>query len=111
LRLKDLRRYGLQGTLGLLPGFSILAVGVTAIAWSAIFVRWTLMPGIASAFYRVFIASVALWLFLLLSGTRLLRIKWSTLCLAAFGGAFLPVMSDCTTLLSFIPSAGVGLLT
>jgi drug/metabolite transporter (DMT)-like permease len=65
-----------------------LAVGVTAIAWSAIFVRWTLMPGIASAFYRVFIASVALWPFLLLSGIRLLRVKRSTLCLAALGGAF-----------------------
>jgi drug/metabolite transporter (DMT)-like permease len=42
-----------------------LAVGVVAIAWSALFVRWTHMPGIASAFYRVLFAALALWPFLL----------------------------------------------
>ena len=42
-----------------------LAAGVVAIAWSAIFVRWTHMPGIASAFYRVLFAALALWPFLL----------------------------------------------
>lgn len=47
-----------------------LAAGVVAIGWSAIFVRWTHMPGIASAFYRVLFAAVALWPFLL---TRLER--------------------------------------
>ncbi len=42
-----------------------LAAGVVAIAWSALFVRWAHMPGIASAFYRVLFASAALWPFLL----------------------------------------------
>ncbi|MGC2496203.1 MAG: DMT family transporter [Acidobacteriaceae bacterium] len=42
-----------------------LAAGVIAIGWSAIFVRWTHMPGIASAFYRVLFAALALWPFLL----------------------------------------------
>ncbi|HZZ38632.1 MAG TPA: DMT family transporter [Acidobacteriaceae bacterium] len=42
-----------------------LAAGVVAIGWSAIFVRWTHMPGIASAFYRVLFAALALWPFLL----------------------------------------------
>jgi hypothetical protein len=43
-----------------------LAAGVIAISWSAIFVRWTHMPGVASAFYHVFIAAILLWLILLI---------------------------------------------
>jgi len=38
-----------------------LAGGVLAISWSAIFVRWAKMPGVASAFYRTLIATVVLW--------------------------------------------------
>jgi drug/metabolite transporter (DMT)-like permease len=68
--------------------YSALAVGVISIAWSAIFVRWTHMPGIASAFYRVLFASIALWPFLLLSGTKLPRVRLSSYGLAALGGAF-----------------------
>jgi drug/metabolite transporter (DMT)-like permease len=37
-----------------------LAAGVLCIAWSAIFVRWTDMPGPASAFYRMLIPAVLL---------------------------------------------------
>jgi drug/metabolite transporter (DMT)-like permease len=68
--------------------YAALAVGVIAIAWSAIFVRWTQMPGIASAFYRMFFASVSLWPILLLSKTKLARINRSTFYLAALGGVF-----------------------
>ncbi|HEX3967710.1 MAG TPA: DMT family transporter [Edaphobacter sp.] len=68
--------------------YAALAVGVIAIAWSAIFVRWTRMPGVASAFYRMFFASVILWPFLLRSKTRLTNINGSTCYLAVLGGAF-----------------------
>ena len=65
-----------------------LAVGVVAIGWSAIFVRWTHMAGLASAFYRVFIAAAVLWPFVLLSAKQSLRLDKSTLRLAALGGLF-----------------------
>ena len=44
----------------LLP-FAALGAGVLAISWSAIFVRWSDVPGLASAFYRLLIATVVLW--------------------------------------------------
>src|SRR5580658_5430001 len=65
-----------------------LAVGVVAIGWSAIFVRWTHMAGLASAFYRVFIAAAVLWPFVLFSAKQSLRLDKSTLRLAALGGLF-----------------------
>jgi drug/metabolite transporter (DMT)-like permease len=37
-----------------------LAIGVFAIGWSAIFVRWTSVSGMVSAFYRLAIASLVL---------------------------------------------------
>src|SRR5215470_13288704 len=43
-----------------------LVAGILCIAWSAIFVRWTSIPGPASAFYRLLIPCVVLlptWLF------------------------------------------------
>jgi drug/metabolite transporter (DMT)-like permease len=70
------------------PGFVALFVSVFAIAWSAIFVRWTHMPGVASAFYRVLIASIALWLILLLRGIRHLRVSRQVMALASLGGLF-----------------------
>jgi drug/metabolite transporter (DMT)-like permease len=50
--------------------YAALAVSVLSIAWSAIFVRWAHMPGIASAFYRLLFAALAIWPFLLFSGKR-----------------------------------------
>src|SRR4029077_4082649 len=41
-----------QNTRGVWPYLALLA-GMACIAWSAIFVRWTDMPGPASAFYRL----------------------------------------------------------
>jgi drug/metabolite transporter (DMT)-like permease len=43
-----------------LPAYIALAVGIMCIAWSAIFVRWTDIPGPASAFYRMLIPAVVL---------------------------------------------------
>jgi drug/metabolite transporter (DMT)-like permease len=68
--------------------YATLALGVVAIAWSAIFVRWTHMPGLASAFYRVCFAAAFLWPILLASGAKPRGIDKSTLRLAALGGIF-----------------------
>jgi drug/metabolite transporter (DMT)-like permease len=71
-----------------LGAYGTLAIGVVAIAWSAIFVRWTAMPGIASAFYRMFIGAVVLWPMLLLSGVKLKSVSRGAWMLAALGGVF-----------------------
>ena len=68
--------------------YAALAIGVFAISWSAIFVRWTHMPGIASAFYRVLFASMALAPFLLVRSADNLRMTTASLLLAILGGAF-----------------------
>ena len=63
-----------------------LTVGVAAIAWSAMFVRWTHIPGVASAFYRMLLASAILWLFSLRRSTT--RTRWTrrNLLYAAIAG-------------------------
>ena len=64
-----------------------LAAGVLCIAWSAIFVRWTDMPGPASAFYRMLIPAVLLvptWFV----GGKSPRVNAKTLMVIAVGGIF-----------------------
>jgi drug/metabolite transporter (DMT)-like permease len=64
-----------------------LAAGVLCIAWSAIFVRWTDIPGPASAFYRMLIPAVALiptWFI----GQRAPRVDKRTMLVIAVGGIF-----------------------
>lgn len=68
--------------------YGAIAVGVVAIGWSAIFVRWAQMPGIASAFYRMFIASVVLWPLALLSGVRVRGMSRRAYVLAGLSGVF-----------------------
>ncbi len=70
-----------------LRAYAALALGVVAISWSAIFVRWTQMPGVASAFYRVFFAALVLWAILFARRTPV-QMSRSTLWLAILGGAF-----------------------
>ena len=43
-----------------LTAYLALVAGIVCIAWSAIFVRWTDIPGPASAFYRMLIPAVSL---------------------------------------------------
>ncbi len=43
-----------------LAAYLALVAGIVCIAWSAIFVRWTDIPGPASAFYRMLIPAVVL---------------------------------------------------
>src|ERR1700751_4019749 len=59
----------------LLPAYLALIAGIACIAWSAIFVRWTDIPGPASAFYRMLIPAVVLLPTVLFDrdGTRLSR--------------------------------------
>ncbi len=70
-----------------LPAYLALFAGIVCIAWSAIFVRWTDIPGPASAFYRMLIpAAVLLPSFLFdHAGTRL---NASMLGVIALGGVF-----------------------
>jgi drug/metabolite transporter (DMT)-like permease len=62
-----------------------------AIAWSAIFVRWANMPGVASAFYRMAIAAAVLWALLPFARNRrqtFARIPVRTVLLALLSGVF-----------------------
>ncbi len=63
-----------------------LAAGVAAISWSAIFVRWAHMPGVASGFYRVLFAAALLWLVIGLRGTAWRNVPRGTMLLACLGG-------------------------
>jgi drug/metabolite transporter (DMT)-like permease len=71
----------------LLPAYLALTAGIVCIAWSAIFVRWTDIPGPASAFYRMLIPAVVLLptVFFDRDGTRLSR---QLLWIIALGGLF-----------------------
>jgi drug/metabolite transporter (DMT)-like permease len=64
-----------------------LLAGMVCIAWSAIFVRWTNMPGPASAFYRLLIPAIVLaptWFF----KPDAERIDSKSLAIIAVGGLF-----------------------
>ena len=75
--------------------YGALLVAVLGISWSAIFIRWSQLPGPSSAFYRVFIAALVLgplWAVSLAADSRRRsrlrdgghRAAW----LAVLGGAF-----------------------
>jgi drug/metabolite transporter (DMT)-like permease len=64
-----------------------LAAGVLCIAWSAIFVRWTDMPGPASAFYRLLIPAVVL-LPTFVMDRHTARLAPRTLAIIFLGGLF-----------------------
>src|ERR1700739_2663436 len=70
-----------------LLAYLALVGGIVCIAWSAIFVRWTDIPGPASAFYRVLVP--ALVLLPTHFGERgRARVSGKTLWIIAFGGLF-----------------------
>lgn len=70
------------GALGALSG------GIVAISWSAIFVRWSGMPGVASAFYRMLVAAVVLWPLLPVLGKSVRGLPGRTLWTIAAAGVF-----------------------
>lgn len=64
-----------------------LTAGVICISWAAIFVRWTNIPGPASAFYRLLIPAVVL-LPTFFFGRQKSRISPRTLLIISLGGFF-----------------------
>ncbi len=70
-----------------LPAYLALVGGVVCIAWSAIFVRWTDIPGPASAFYRMLFPALIL-LPTFFFDRRRDPVDWRTLGIIAFGGLF-----------------------
>ncbi len=69
------------------PAYLALLGGVVCISWSAIFVRWTDIPGPASAFYRMLIPAVAL-LPTYFFDRRRQALDLRTLGIISFGGLF-----------------------
>ena len=85
-----------------------LFLGTVSIAWSAIFVRWAGMPGVTSAFYRMLVASVALWAALLIRRGRLVSIPRRTLALASLGGVCFAADVGCYNVAVLHTSAGAA---
>ena len=71
----------------LLQAYLALVVGIVCIAWSAIFVRWTDIPGPASAFYRMLIPAVVLIPTFIFDRSGI-RLNWRMLGIIALGGLF-----------------------
>ncbi len=67
--------------------YAALLVAILCIAWSAIFVRWTSVPGPVSAFYRCLIPAIVLLPTWLLPGRRK-KLSIRTYAIIAIGGFF-----------------------
>ena len=80
-----------QATTGsrsrVLPAYLALVAGIVCIAWSAIFVRWTDIPGAASAFYRMLVPALVLLPTHFLERERS-RVSAKTLAIIGLGGLF-----------------------
>jgi drug/metabolite transporter (DMT)-like permease len=70
-----------------LPAYLALVAGIICIAWSAIFVRWTDIPGPASAFYRMLVPALVLMPTQFFDSGRP-RLNGRTLWVIALGGLF-----------------------
>jgi len=65
--------------------YAALLVGIVCIAWSAIFVRWTSIPGPASAFYRLLIPAIVLLpTFLVPSRQKLSKRSYAIIAIGGF---------------------------
>jgi drug/metabolite transporter (DMT)-like permease len=64
-----------------------LVIGIVCIAWSAIFVRWTSIPGPASALYRLLIPAIVLLPTFLWPGRRQ-KLSIRSYAIIAIGGFF-----------------------
>jgi drug/metabolite transporter (DMT)-like permease len=67
--------------------YAALVTAIFCIAWSAIFVRWTSIPGPASAFYRCLIPAIVLLPTWFLPGTRP-QLSLRSYAIIAIGGFF-----------------------
>ena len=72
---------------GRTKAYFALTAGILCIAWSAIFVRWTSIPGPASAFYRLLIPAIVLLPTWLLPGQRT-KLNARSFAIIALGGLF-----------------------
>lgn len=75
--------------------YGALGLAILGVTWSAIFIRWSAVPGVSSAFYRVSIAALVLapvWALSLATNRSRVRTLhaagWRTAALAVLGGAF-----------------------
>jgi drug/metabolite transporter (DMT)-like permease len=95
LRLWDTPNMGAELSLAqattartrILPAYLALLAGVVCISWSAIFVRWTDIPGAASAFYRMLVPALLL-LPTHFVDRRRTPVSLHTLGIIALGGLF-----------------------
>ncbi|HET7696149.1 MAG TPA: DMT family transporter [Vicinamibacterales bacterium] len=71
----------------MLRAYFALALAVSGIAWSAIFVRWAGVPGPVSAFYRVLTAGLVLFAWRALRGSTR-QVSRRALWFAVAGGVF-----------------------
>jgi len=67
--------------------YAALVAGIVCIAWSAIFVRWTSIPGPASAFYRLLIPAIVLLPTWLIPG-KSQKLSLRSYAIIAIGGFF-----------------------
>jgi drug/metabolite transporter (DMT)-like permease len=72
---------------GRTKAYFALTAGILCIAWSAIFVRWTSIPGPASAFYRLLIPAIVLLPTWLLPGQPT-KLNARSIAIIALGGLF-----------------------
>ena len=72
---------------GRTSAYAALIAGIWCIAWSAIFVRWTSIPGPASAFYRLLIPAIVLLPTWLLRGQQA-KLSARSYAIIALGALF-----------------------
>ena len=77
----------LSASSSTLPAYLALGAGIVCISWSAIFVRWTDIPGPASAFFRMLVPALVLLPTHFFDRNRS-RVDTRTLGIIAIGGLF-----------------------
>lgn len=94
-----------------LPAYLALGVGVLALSFSAMFVRWANAPGPVTAFYRMFFSIFMLAPFLLARPAEQRALRAAPLLFPLMAGAFTALdLALWTTALSFTTAANATLL-
>lgn len=93
------------------PAYLALGVGVLALSFSAMFVRWANAPGPVTAFYRMFFSIFMLAPFLLARPAQQRALRTSALLFPLLAGVFTALdLALWTTALSFTTAANATLL-
>ncbi len=94
-----------------IPAYLALGVGVLALSFSAMFVRWANAPGPVTAFYRMFFSIFMLAPFLLARPAEQRALRASALLFPLLAGVFTALdLALWTTALSFTTAANATLL-